>query len=169
MALIKWLKAQKVARRIDAPPAAAKPVAWVEPSFEAGSVVLKKGDKLLRVVWHAGTQDRRRVVPAGKHGVYEFRIERTTQRTHWFLASSGPPYQKVEVAAKGRTSLVISDALTCTTQAKRVGQELRFSFGMRAATGHGITVFKNFLRVPVTYRILDKQGKEIAAGKMDYG
>lgn len=169
MALIDWLKVQKVASRVDAPPAVEKPVAWVEPNFKAGSVVLRSGDRLLRVVWPLDAKDLRRELPPAKYAVHELRIERIHERTHWFLSSSGPPYQKVEVAAKGRTSLTISDALTCTTKAKQVGQELRFSFGMRAATGHGITVFKDYLRVPVTYRILDKQGKEIAAGKMAYG
>ena len=160
---------QKLAPRADAAPSAEKPVAWVEPSFESGAVVLRSGDRLLRVVWPVGQKDRRRVVPAGKHAVHELRIERTHKRAHWFLSSSGPPYQHVQVAAKGRTDLVISDRLTCRTVARRHGDELRIAFGMNAATGHGITVFKNYLRVPVTYRIVDKEGKEIAAGKMAYG
>jgi len=170
VALIDWLKRQKVAPKVDAPPAAdAKPTAWIEPAFDSGSVVLMSGDRLVRVVWPLGGEDKRRVLAPGKYTVRELRFEHTHKGAHWFLSSSGPPYQKVEVAARGGTKLVIPDEITCTTKAKRKGAQLNISFAMGAKNGHGITIFKKSLRVPVTYRVLDKDGRELAAGKMNYG
>jgi len=168
--LIDWLKAREVAPRVDAPPAAdAKPEAWIEPSFASGSVVLMSGDRLVRVVWPLGVTDRRRVIAPGRYSVRELRFEYRDKDAHWFLSSSGPPFQQVEVAAKGASSLVIPEEITCATRAKRDGDELRFSFGMQARQGHGVTIFKDGRRVPVSYRLLDKDGKEMGAGKMNYG
>jgi hypothetical protein len=169
VALIGWLKQQKLLPRIDAPPKEEKPPVWIEPSFKSGSVVLSRGDGIVRVVWPLDHKDLRRVVAPGSYTIRELRIERMHEGAYWFLSSSGPPYQKVEIAKKGSSSLDISDALACTTDAKLDGRRLVFNFSMHAKRGHGITIFKDGKRVPVTYRVLDKDGKEIVAGKMDYG
>jgi len=169
VALIGWLKAQKLPPRIDSAPTEKKPAAWVEPSFGSGSVVLQRGDRLLRVVWPLGARDQRRVLPPGKYRLRELRIERKKGEAIWFVSSSGPPYQPLQVSAKGLTKLTIDDGLVCKLNVKPKGEKLTIGFKMRAERGHNITLFKNGKRVVLTYRVLDAKGKQLAQGTMNYG
>ena len=144
-------------------------MAWVEPSFGCGSVVLQRGDRLLRVVWPLGGRDQRRALPPGKYKIRELRMERKKGRATWFISSSGPPYQPLHVSAKGLTKLTIDDGLVCKLTVKPKGKELTIGFNMRAQHGHSITLFKNGKRFVLTYRVLDAKGKQLAQGTMNYG
>jgi len=155
--------------RVDTPPKAKKPVAWIEPTFGAGSVVLARGVARVRVVWPLGAKDVRRELEPGPYRVRAAAMERKVGSALWFATMSGPPHQPFVVGERGVSKLVIDDRLKFTGQAKRDGKLWRLSFKFRAWSGGGVTVFKDGKRIAVSYRVLDKDGKLLASGKTNYG
>ncbi len=143
--------------------------AHVEPAFEAGSIILQRGDELVSLVWSAKDKDRRRALPAGEYRLRTTRLEREQKGAWWFLSSTGPAGRKIEVAKRAPTKLTIDDEVHFTSIVNRHGKKLQLGFSITGADKRGMSIYRDGKRVPVTYKVLNKKGKVIAKGRMNYG
>jgi hypothetical protein len=167
--LIRWLKDAKRGRpqRIDKAPEGAG--AHVEPTFDAGSVILQRGDRLFALVWSKDDKDRRRALPPGEYRLRTTRLEGEKDGAWWFLSSTGPAKTVVRVAERGPTKFSIPGEVHFKACARRRGQKLQLGFAIFSAEHRGLSVYRDGKRVPVTYKVLDKMGKVIDEGRMNYG
>ncbi len=101
--------------------------------------------------------------PPGKYRVRTTRI----LRENFLISSTGMPEPSLTVGEK--TELKLDETVRFKCHAKRKGGKLQLGFGISAADGRGLSVYKDDRRVPVTYKILAKDGKVLAEGKMNYG
>jgi hypothetical protein len=167
--LIAWLRseARRAPTRLDAPPAKTDEGVDVTPAFEAGSILLQRGDRLQTLRWAKGDEDRRRRLPEGEYLLRTTRIEREKGKDWWFLSSTGPAKQVVRIA-KG-TKLELDDAVHFEGIARRKGESLQLGFGIRTRDKRGLSVYRNGKRVPVTYKLFDGKGELLREGTMNYG
>ena len=140
-------------------------------SVDAGSAVLagRGGDALL-LVWKAAGEVS---LPVGRYRVRTTRVERTVKGEHWFLSSSGP---KGEAAGKqiklhsGKNTIDLGDEVRFKGLVRGWrGTKLLLGFGIRGKDGRGLSVYRQDKRVPVRFRVLDKRGKTLKEGTMNYG
>ncbi|MFQ5506492.1 MAG: hypothetical protein ACE5F1_17115, partial [Planctomycetota bacterium] len=54
-------------------------------------------------------------------------------------------------------------------KARFKGQRLMLAFAIRGGDGRGLSIYREFKRVPVRYRILGKKGRVLAKGRLNYG
>jgi len=153
--------------RIGQAPAKADKGVDVSPAFAAGSIVLQRGDRLMTLHWSKDDKDRRRRLAAGEYLVRTMRIERQKEGTWWFLSSTGPAKRKLHL--KKGTKLSIDDSVMFRSIARRRGDKLQLGFGITTKDKRGLSIYRDGKRVPVTYRVLDKKGKVLAQGTMNYG
>ncbi|MHC4407516.1 MAG: hypothetical protein ACYS0E_05590 [Planctomycetota bacterium] len=169
MALISWLKSKKrkPPMRLDGPPQETDGGVDVKPAFDAGSIMVQRGDRLVTLHWTKDDKDRRRRLPAGEYLLRTTRLEREKEGAWWFLSSTGPAKQKVRVAK--RTKLKIDDTVHFRSIARRRGSKLQLGFGITTKDKRGLSVYRDGKRVPVKYKLFDKKGKVLASGTMNYG
>ncbi len=116
------------------------------------------------------------VLAPGKYRVRATRIA----RDGWLLSSSGAPWPELVVkdAAKEPAKLMdvalaarleIDETVRFEGRAKRQGGKLQLGFTLKGADGRGLTVYKEGVRVPVTYKVLAADGAVLAEGAMTYG
>lgn len=130
-------------------------------------MVLAQGDRMLAVVWKKGDRDLRREVPAGDYTVRTTRIERMKGKQWWFVSSTGKT--KLVVEKNKTTKFIADDAVQFRGNANVRDGKLQLGFGISGADKRGLSVYRDGKRVPVTYRLLDKNGKAVAKGTMNYG
>ncbi|MDH3590920.1 MAG: hypothetical protein OER88_03525 [Planctomycetota bacterium] len=140
----------------------------MEAAF-AGSVVLQRGDRFVTLVWSKDEKDRRRALPAGAYQIKTTRIVRENGDGWWFLSSTGPARAKVSVEETSGATLDIGDTVHFKAMAKAHGKKLQLGFGITGRDGRGLSVYKNGKRVPVRYKLVNKNGKTIGGGAMNYG
>ncbi len=153
----------------------AGPVGEVDAPFESGSLVLESAPidsaRSVRLVWqHQGTLR----VPLGKYDIQNYVIERTVGGQTWMLSCTGPGGPSVSVAAEGKSPLAIATGIFVTCKATRTNDGVRISAGL---AGHGgmeasLLDFGRASvdrRVPITFQILDAEGRAIGDGTLVYG
>ncbi|MHC4941229.1 MAG: hypothetical protein ACYTHK_20025 [Planctomycetota bacterium] len=167
--MIEWLKGKdrRPARRYDQAPAEADKGVDVQPSFEAGSITLQRGDRLLTLHWTARDRDNRRRIPAGEYLLRTTRLEREKSGVWWFLSSTGPAKRKLRIA-KG-TKLSVGDTVHFRGIARRRGANLQLGFGITSSDKRGLSIYRDGKRVPVRYRLFDDKSKLLVEGTMNYG
>lgn len=115
-------------------------------------------------------KERKRFLAPGKYTVRGYRLLRTDENgKEWILSASGHKIKEFTVIPGQEVKLSVDESI-------------HFASGMRAGNGNvnvmmhfkgegesGLTVYGAGKRIPVTYRIVDNAGKEIAAGSMTYG
>lgn len=144
--------------------------ARVEADIRAGSVVLAGPQGRFRLVWKEGDRRRKRPLPRGTYRLRDVRAEGTHEGVHWFFSSSGPWKKARRIEVEGETKLEVGDTVHV-----RVGSpgfkdgKLRIGFALLAADGRGLSIYRDGKRVPVGYRVLDKEGAVLAEGTMRYG
>lgn len=138
----------------------------VTASFETGSVVLAGPAGDVTLAWSKGG---RRALPAGTYRVRTTRVEREQGGVHWFLSSTSPPREKITVK-EGRTVRIEAGAVVrFTPRIRQKDDRMQLGFAIRGTDGRGLSVYKNDRRVPVTYKVLAKDGQVLASGTMNYG
>lgn len=169
--MIKWLKQKKDWRptRLDTPTDDKKATSFVAPEFTAGSTVLQRGDRLITLVWRKGDEDKQRSLPAGEYTVRTTRVEGEKDGKWWFLSSSGPGAAKVIVEDDNTTKFAANNVVLLSAKAMQKGKQIRLALGIGGADKRGISIYREGKRIPVTYRLLDKEGKTLAEGAMNYG
>ena len=88
---------------------------------------------------------------------------------HWFLSSTSPPRESITIKAGRTVRVEVDDAVHFTCRARRKDDRMQLGFAIKGADGRGLSVYKNDRRVPVTYKVLAKDGKVMASGTMNYG
>ena len=169
--MIQWLKdkAEACPPRIDAPPETAIKGGYVEPDFKAGSVILLRGDRHVTLKWSKDDRDRRRALEPGDWKLRTTRLEREQNGEHWFLSSTGPAKKSLHVAKSGATKIAIGGEVHFKAHAKKNGKRLNLGFGLMTADHSGLSVYRAGKRVPVTYKVLDRKGRVLERGRMNYG
>ncbi|MHC4135502.1 MAG: hypothetical protein ACYS0K_11000 [Planctomycetota bacterium] len=110
-----------------------------------------------------------RALPAGTYRVRTTRVEREKGGVHWFLSSTSPPRERVTVKAGRTVRVAVDDTVHFEPRIRRQDDRIQLGFAIKAADGRGLSVYKNDRRVPVTYKVLAKDGKVLASGTMNYG
>ena len=151
---MKWLEAQT-------PPPRAKGAAKVAASFAEGSAVLAGEGGDVTLVW-----DPKARAPEAPPGTYRVRSTRIV-RESWIISASAGPEPSLTV--KDKAELKVDETVRFDGHAKRHGAKLQLGFSIKAADGRGLTVYKDDRRVPVTFKVLAKDGKVLAQGTMNYG
>lgn len=118
------------------------------------------------LVWSKGGK---RALPAGTYRVRTTRVERERGGMHWFLSSTSPPRESITIKAGRTVRVEVDDAVHFTCRARRKDDRIQLGFAIKGADGRGLSVYKNDRRVPVTYKVLAKDGKVLASGTMNYG
>lgn len=139
----------------------------VATNLEAGSIVLAgpKGDVAL--VWTGPNQERG--LPPGRYRLRTTRVERLKGKEHWFLSSTGPPGKAFDVEAGKTTRIEVPATVHFKPVVRRHGAKLQLGFSIVAGDGRGLSVYRDDRRVPVRYKVLDEDGRELVAGRMNYG
>ena len=146
--------------------------ASITTSFDEGSLLLRNADlKILRLAWEARGDEARnwakaRTLPAGEYTLVGYRIvDRSRAGEVWFVAASGTKLRKIEVPASGELRIDIPSTLSVKQRfdGASAGMEIR------GADKAGVSIYKNGKRIPIGYRVLAPDGKELASGKMNYG
>jgi len=144
--------------------------AVVVPSFEAGTIVLSSKEESVVLSWKADDGDRRRGVASGAWRRRSTRIERGKDGEAWFLSSTGSgPEVRFDAAAEAPVVLKQEGRALFTGSAKRQNGALQLGFDLKDEGGRGISVYRKDRRIEVRWRLLGKDGKEIAAGGMTFG
>lgn len=132
--------------------------------------MLADGDREFNLIWKAGDKQRRRALPPGNYRLRTIRVERMHKDAHWFLSSSGLPGGPRALKGSTTTRIKVGDTVSfAIRRAQRKGEQVMLGFALLGADGRGISVYRDFKRVPVTYRILSRKGKLLAEGAMNYG
>ena len=169
--MIQWLSNPKTPRpkRLDGPPTGDAAGAHVLPAFDAGSIVLQRGDRVFNLVWSAKDKDRRRALPAGEYRLRSTHLAREADDAWWFISQSGPPFEKVPVAKTGATKFTLIGTVRFDAAASRDDKKLMLTFSITGADDRNVSVFRNGKRITVAYKVFDAKGKELAHGPMKYG
>ncbi len=167
---MKWLEAQKPPPRA---PEKREGSGRVTASFETGSAVLSGPDGEVTLAWDAKTTEY--ALASGKYRIRTTRIV----RENWLISSAGAPEPSLTVPLCARPAghfdvaetarLTIDETVRFEGHAKRNGKKLQLGFSISASDRRGLTVYKDDKRVPVTYKVLAKDGEVLAEGTMTYG
>jgi hypothetical protein len=143
----------------------------VAASFPSGSLVLVSKSESVVLAWKEDDKDRRRGVPPGTWRWRSTRIERVKDAESWFLSSSQGKGAEFRFKADGEPpmQLVAEGKAVFAGSAKKDRGALQLGFDLKDEGGYGISVYRKDRRIEVKWRLLGKDGKEIAAGAMNYG
>ena len=136
-------------------------------SVDAGSAVVAGpgGDELL-LVWKKPGEVK---LPAGKYKLRTTRVERTHKEEHWFLSSTGPAGKPFTIK-RGKGSIDLGGTVHFAAQVRGWrGAQLVLGFMISNGEHRGVSVYRQDKRVPVTFKVLDRKGKILKAGRMNYG
>jgi hypothetical protein len=123
--------------------------------------VLANDNGLITLVW-----DPKGPAPGAPPGTYRVRSTRIT-RGNWIISASAGPEPVLTV--KDKAELKVDETVRFEGLAKRRGGKLQLGFNIKGTDGRGLSVYKDGKRVPVTYRVLAKDGAVVAEGTMAYG
>ena len=140
-------------------------------------------NRMYRLEWKSKAEQQRLALPAGHYTITGYRIARTDkQGKRWFLSATSHGHRKIRVVA-GKTEKVEIDlrihlSTTATTRSGKIRGSMMISGdsagGRRgklliAPRRIGLSVYRSGKRIPISYRILDNTGSELATGTMKYG
>lgn len=151
---------------LDAARPASAGEATVLPSFKRGAALLRASDgRLLRLSWDEPASERRRALAAGRYELLGYRLVTESDGSTWHISGSGLRSVTLEFMHGGTHMLVIDPSL-------RLEERLQSDGVQVALLGHeraGVSLYKDYKRVPLRYRRLDEAGVSLAEGKLDYG
>ena len=143
--------------------------AAVLPSAAAGVLTLEAKERRVRLSWAAGSDPRERWVEPGTWTVRDTWTLRAREGVEWVLSCSGAPEGPFEAKAGETAPVALEEVVRFSGRARREGKGLALEFSLKGDRGRGVSVWKAWKRVPVRWRVLGKDGKEIAAGAANYG
>ena len=145
-------------------------LAVITPSFERGALLLRNEEgRLYRLSWGEGSKsgsDRRRALPAGKYALAGYRLITTdsTGKT-WHVSATAASMREIELASGQETRLAIEPEI-------KIEKRLRDGQVQVAVQGEGqsgLSIYKEGKRIPLGFELLDRAGKKLAEGKINYG
>lgn len=104
--------------------------------------------------------------PEAPPGTYRVRATWIARGDFLISAAAGP---EPTLTVKDRAELKVDETVRFGGHAKRQGGKLDLGFSITGSDGRGLTVYKDGTRVPVTYKVLAKDGEVLAQGTMNYG
>ena len=172
--MIAFLKSDALPRpkRVTTPPAARDDRSGIlTATFAEGSVLLKDKDgTFYRLGWKKADADRRRALPAGDYVMTGYTLVRPDgQGKEWFLGASGKMIRKLTVRAGEEQPLTLQEFvhMHCRAVPQEGGVQVQ---GVVKGEHHcGVSIYRDGKRIPLGYRVTDAQGKEVAAGSLEYG
>ena len=123
--------------------------------------------KSFRLSWatRGDAAPKPRTLPAGKYRLRTYRIEREKEGVSWHISATAHTIQEVEVLA-GKNVTVKIDARIHMTSHVRGKRAMMSIVGAKHA---GLSIYRAQSRIPVKYRVLDRDKNELASGAMTYG
>ena len=157
---------------------------YVASTITDGELFLRGPEnRMYRLEWKSNAEQQRLALPPGHYTITGYRIARTDkQGKKWFLSATSHGHKKIKITA-GKTEKVEIDprihlSTTATAQSGKIRGSMMISgdsAGGRlgklliAPRRIGVSVYRSGKRIPISYRILDNTGAELAGGTMKYG
>ncbi|MEE3181394.1 MAG: hypothetical protein VX288_05745 [Planctomycetota bacterium] len=157
---------------------------YVTSTITDGELFLRgPKNRVYRLEWKPGAGHQRLALPPGHYTITGYRIARTDkQGKRWFLSASSHGHRKLKVAAGKTKKIELDQRIHLSTSATTQSGNLRGSMMisgdstagqqgklLRAPRRIGLSVYRSGKRIPISYRILDNTGSELASGNMNYG
>jgi hypothetical protein len=140
----------------------------VSSSFKAGVVMLENVKReSFRLSWTKGESGKQRLrsLPAGEYRLRTFRIEELLDGQLWHISASAPNIQRVLVREGEHLTLELESNIKMKSKLK--GKAVMM--GISSSNGAGLSIYRDGVRIPISYKVLDAHGKPEAKGSMNYG
>ncbi len=147
--------------------------------LEEGELFLRGGHhQLYRLAWKSDDRDRRRPLPAGRYTVTGYRIVRQDKKgIPWFVSTTSHGYRHVFVREGEVTPIKIDPTVYLKVRGSMHGGELNAQVMLNGERqggvhrGHqiGLSIYRGGKRIPIAYRALDRDGRAVASGTLQYG
>ena len=157
---------------------------YVASTIADGELFLRGPEnRMYRLEWKSKDEQQRLALPPGHYTITGYRIARTDkQGKKWFLSATSHGHKKIKVTA-GKTEKVEIDprihlSTTATARSGKIHGRMMISGDnaggqqrnlLRPPRRIGLSVYRSGKRIPISYRILDNTGAELASGTMKYG
>jgi hypothetical protein len=143
------------------------------PSFSEGSLLLKDHDgKYSRLLWDkddAKTDERRRGIAPGHYKLTGYHVvRRDKQDKEWFLWINLRAGRTLDVKP-GALDVSADDTITINCKAKRGAGGVEIIAVIMGDHHAGVTIYKEGKRIPIHYRVSDKDKQTLATGTLEYG
>ncbi len=139
------------------------------PSFDRGALLLRDEEgTVLRLSWEeeAGADaDRRRALPAGDYKLISYRILLQDGEETWHLSATHSKIQEVTIQPGEDLRIEVDPRIHITG---RIGHG-RVSIAVQGEHKAGLSIYKDGRRIPMGYRIVGADEKELASGDYRYG
>ena len=110
--------------------------------------------------------DRRRALPAGNYTLRGYRIVAAdADGNRWHLSATGGSIRKLQVESGKDLAVDIDGSIHI---GKRIHRK-RIAVVIQGEHRAGLSIYKEGRRIPIRYRIIDGDGRPLAAGKIEYG
>lgn len=169
-ALIRWLKKQEEARprKVGKELVSDEEPAFVATNGAATQVILQGRRKNVCLVFEREAQ--RISLPPGRYRVRTMRVTRIANGTPWFLSATAGPHSKpVSLEAGVTKRLDFEPTVYFKAHARRHGKELQLGFAIQDSARRGMSVYENWKRIRVKYKLLAADGSVLARGTTRYG
>ncbi|MCH8273329.1 MAG: hypothetical protein IH851_00870 [Armatimonadetes bacterium] len=155
---------------IKPPKAASDEDGYLTANFERGSLLLRDlHGRYFRLHWdgeNQKAQDRRRALPTGAYMLTGYRIIRRDEAgTDWFISGTGERIRRIRVSAGEERPVFVSDAIVI---AKRY-QNGAVNMAITGVNASGLSIYKDWKRIPIGFRLSGTGGKVLAEGRINYG
>lgn len=163
---------------------AGRETGYVASTIADGELFLRGPEnRMYRLEWRSKDEQQRLALPPGHYTITGYRIARTDkQGKKWFLSATSHGHKKIKVTA-GKTEKVEIDprihlSTTATARSGKIRGSMMISGDnaggrqrnlLRPPRRIGLSVYRSGKRIPISYRILDNTGAELASGTMKYG
>jgi hypothetical protein len=152
----------------------------VVPGFEQGALLLADGaGRKFRLSWDQTSErrggkdnsaDRRRALPPGEYKLTGYRlIRKDAKGTEWFLSATGHLIRKVSIRAGETQKVDIPETVSIRQGLAKRGDRVDVQMSVLGEHHSGLSIYRAGKRIPVSYRIADALGREVARGEMKYG
>lgn len=132
---------------------------------ELYALIAGKNHKSFRLIFKKGD------VLCVNEGSYKIRNMRAVRKDKagaaWVLSTTKPSGVPLEITKSEETTLTFDPKVQFELRARRLQGGLNINAGM-SVNGAGATVFKDGEKVPVKYKIISKDGKELNSGTLTY-
>ena len=172
--MIALLKSDSLARpqRLVAPPAQDDPkLGLLTPGFGEGSALLRSQEgAYYRLAWKKEDKDRRRALPPGEYALTNYVvIRRDDEGKEWFVSATGRAIRKIVIQAGEEQKLALPESIQVVCRAVSQKSEVQVQGVLQGENHSGLSLYREGRRITIGYRLADGQGKELAAGALDYG
>ena len=145
---------------------------FVTVDFPRGALFLRDAaDKYHRLSWgeveeDAAGADARRALPPGAYVVTGYRIVKVDEAGKaWHVSVSARAVREIEVKAGKSTAVKIDPTIHIDSKVAHAGVQV----AIRGDEKAGLSIYQGDSRIPLGYRLVGADGREIAAGEMKYG